>query len=92
MNKYIEEFKEAVNKLTEGEDYSWLDDDDELPPTEYTNDQKEAIRIFDNYLQQLDNGLITRKDFASIASQLWQALPKFDYLRSPDGKLPHKYN
>lgn len=92
MNKYIKEFKEAVNKLTEGEDYSWMDDEDELPPTEYTDDQKEAMQIFDNYLDQLNNGLIARKDFALIASRLFERLPKFDYLRSPDAKLPNKYN
>lgn len=92
MNKYVQLFHESVKKLEETEDYSWMDDEDELPPLEYTDDQKEAIQLFDNYLNQLNKGLIARKDFALIASKLFERLPKFDYLRSLDAKLPNKFN
>ena len=90
-NDYKKVFMSNIHKLlTEGEDYSWMEDEDELPPTEYTDDQKEAMQIFDNYLDQLNNGLIARKDFALIASRLLQRLPKFDYLRRNDAKILHK--
>ena len=92
MNKYIRIFREACQKLEETEDYSWMDDEDELPPLEYTDDEKTAMQLFDNYLDQLNKGLIARKDFALIASKLFERLPKFDYLRSPDAKLPNKFN
>lgn len=92
MNKYIQLFRESIKKLEETEDYSWIDDEDELPPLEYTDDEKTAIQLFDNYLDQLNKGLIARKDFALIASKLFERLPKFDYLRSPNAKLPKKFN
>ena len=43
-NDYKKVFMSNIHKLlTEGEDYSWMEDEDELPPTEYTDDQKKAI-------------------------------------------------
>lgn len=92
-NDYKNLFKNNVNKLlTEGEDYSWMDDDDELPPTEWTEEEKEAMNIFDAQLERLKEGLLTRKDFIAIVSKLYNHLPNFDYLRSKDAKLPKKFN
>ena len=92
-NKYKEDFIKKVNKLlSEGEDYSWMDDNDELPQTEYTPEQEKAIDMFDEYLQKLNEGLISRKNFAQIASELYNNLPEYDYLRNKDAKLPQKYN
>lgn len=92
-NDYKSIFKNNVNKLlTEGEDYSWMDDDDELPPLEWTKEEKEAMNTFDAQLERLKEGLITRKDFITIVSKLYNHLPNFDYLRNKDAKLPKKFN
>lgn len=50
-------------------------------PTEYTPEQQEAINKFNEHLDQLNNGLITRKEFIDKVVVLYDALPDWDWLK-----------
>jgi len=88
-NKYVLAFREAVEKLEEKQDFSnshW----DEIPPEKHTEKQLNAINEFDNLVKQVQEGLITRKEFIQRADILYNDLPDFDWTRDSDAKLPNE--
>lgn len=73
-NRYIRAFREACEKLEEKGDFrkwNWND----IPPESYTEKQSYAIKEFDNLLKQIQEGLITRKEFLQRADILYNDLP-----------------
>lgn len=88
-NKYVLAFRESCRKLEEKQNFSnshW----DEIPPEKHTEKQLNAINEFDNLVKQVQEGLITRKEFIQRADILYNDLPDFDWTRDSDAKLPNE--
>lgn len=86
-NKYIQAFREAVEKLEEKQNFSnWYWND--IPPEKFTDKELEAKSQFDRHIEDFQNGLITRKELAYKLYELIDALPDSDWTRDSDAKLP----
>ena len=91
MSKYIEAFRESCRKLEEKQNFSnmyWND----IPPEKFTDKEQNAISEFDELLGQLNDGLITKKEFLikCESMHLIDRLPEFDWTRNSDAKLPNE--
>ena len=87
INKYIKAFREACEKLDE-QDFSHIDWEN-IPPESFNDSEIKAQEEFDRALKQLQNGLITRKEFIAKVSHLYNSLPDFDWTRDKNAKLPN---